>query len=257
MRTLGVAIALGISLLCLGRGGTVLAAEPVRVAVAANFAPCAQVLVQAFGTKTGQSVEVSTAATGTLYAQISHGAPFDVLLAADAETPEKLEKEGKVEPGSRFTYAIGQLALWSATPNVVDGQGAVLKYSNFKHLAVANPVLAPYGLAAQQVLTKLGLLQALQAKIVTGENVAQVHQFLASGVAELGFVAWSQVQKDGIFAKGSGWLVPLELYRPLRQDAVVLGRGRSRPEVKAWVEFLRSEQGKEIIGNCGYRTRVP
>lgn len=168
-------------------------AETVHVAVAANFVEPLKNISAQFEKTTGNKVMVTSGATGKLYAQIKNGAPYDILLAADAKTPAKLESEDAIVPGSRFTYAIGKLALWSAKPGYVDNKGEILKKQPFNHIAIASPKLAPYGLAAQQTLEKMGLWQTMQAKIVQGENIGQTYQFVASGNAELGFVALSQI----------------------------------------------------------------
>ncbi len=227
-------------------------AGEVQVAVAANFAAPMQRIAAAFERDTGHQARLAFGGTGKFYAQIKHGAPFQVFLAADAETPARLEREGLARPGSRFTYAVGRLVLWSARPGFVDGQGAVLKRGGFDRLALANPKLAPYGAAAVQVLQRLDQLAALQARFVQGENVGQAYQFVATGSAELGFVALSQVAKDGVVASGSGWLVPASLHAPIRQDAVLLARGRGNPAAAALMQYLRGDAAKAIIRAFGY-----
>ena len=197
-------------------------AAEVQVAVAANFTAPMQKIAAAFEQDTGHRAKLAFGATGKFYAQIRNGAPFEVLLAADDETPAKLEREGAALAGSRFTYAIGRLALWSARPGYVDDQGEVLKRGAFKHLAIANPKLAPYGAAAVETLDRLGLLAALQPKFVQGENIAQTFQFVSTGNAELGFVALSQVMEDG---KISGRLGLDRAGQPARADPP--GRGDS------------------------------
>ena len=231
--------------------GTARAAE-VSVAVAANFTAPMQKIAAEFERDTGHKARLAFGATGKFYAQIRNGAPFEIFLSADDTTPAKLEEEGATVAGSRFTYAIGRLALWSAQPGVVDDRGEVLSRGAFAHLAVANPKTAPYGAAAMQVLRKRGLAEALAAKLVTGENIAQTHQFVASGNAELGFVALSQVWADGRLAGGSAWLVPAELHAPLRQDAVILAAGRDRPAARALAEYLRGAKAAAIIKSYGY-----
>lgn len=227
-------------------------AGDVQVAVAANFAAPMQRIVAAFERDSGHKVLVSTGATGKFYAQIRNGAPFDVFLAADASTPARLEAEGATVAGSRFTYAVGKLVLWSARADYVDGEGAVLRQGGFAHLAIANPKTAPYGAAAMQVLERLGLAEALAAKLVTGESIAQAHQFVASGNAELGFVALSQVMVDGKLGSGSAWPVPAELYAPIRQDAVILSRGADNAAARALIDYLRGEAARAIIRAFGY-----
>jgi molybdate transport system substrate-binding protein len=192
----------------------------------------------------GHQAQLAFGATGKFYAQIKNGAPFEVLLAADDDTPAKLEKEGAAVAGTRFTYAVGRLALWSAKAGYVDDKGEVLKRGEFRHLAIANPRLAPYGAAAVEVLTALKLLDAVQPKFVQAENIAQAHQFVASGNAELGFVALSQVMKDGKLGEGSAWVVPASLHQPIRQDAVMLDKGRGKPAAEAWLKYLQQRQGE-------------
>ncbi len=227
-------------------------AAQVQVAVASNFTAPMQRLAADFERSTGHQARLSFAATGKFYAQIRNGAPFDVLLAADDEIPARMDKEGLTVPGSRFTYATGQLVLWSATPGYVDSQGAVLKQAAFRHLAIANPRLAPYGAAAIETLDKLGLRTALQPRFVQGENIAQTLQFVASGNAELGFVAVSQVFEDGRLKSGSAWRVPPGLHAPIRQDAVILERGRGNPAAHALIAYLKSAPARAIIGAYGY-----
>ena len=224
----------------------------VQVAVAANFTAPMQKIAAEFEKDTGHKVLLSSGATGKFYAQIKNGAPFEVFLAADDETPAKLETEGDAVPGSRFTYAIGKLMLWSAQPGYVDSQGAVLKKGQFQHLAIANPKTAPYGAAAMEVLTHLNLLDAVQPKLVTGENIAQAHQFVATGNAQLGFVALSQVMENGKLTGGSGWQVPTKLYEPIRQDAVILAKGKDQPAAEALMKYLKGRKATAIIKSYGY-----
>lgn len=223
-------------------------ADNVAVAVAANFTVPIQKIAVDFEKDTGHKLQLSYGSTGKFYTQIKQGAPFDVFLAADDETPAKLEKEGAIKPGSRFTYAIGKLVLWSAKPGFVDAKGAVLKKGNFAHLSIANPKTAPYGTAAVEALKKLGLYEGLSAKIVQGENISQAHQFIASGNAELGFVAYSQV----IAAGGSSWLVPANLYTPIRQDAVILEKGKANAGAQALLDYLKGPKARAIIKSFGY-----
>ncbi len=228
-------------------------ADSVQVAVAANFTAPMKVLAADFEKDTGHRVAAAYGATGQLYAQITNGAPFEVFLAADDSTPAKLEKEGQGVPGSRFTYAIGALALWSAKAGYVDDQGLVLRNNQFQHLAVANAKTAPYGLAAMQTLVKLGLNQAVAKKLVEGQNIAQTQQFVASGNAELGFVALSQIYQDGKITSGSAWLVPAEMHDPIRQDALILTKGKDNPAARALVEYLRGAKAAEVIRAYGYQ----
>ena len=227
-------------------------AEEVSVAVAANFTAPMQKIAAEFEKDTGHKALLAFGATGKFAAQIRNGAPFQVLLAADDETPAKLEADGQTVAGSRFTYAIGKLVLWSARPGYVDDQGAVLKKGEFNKLALANPKLAPYGVAAIESMTKLGVLGAAEGKFVQGENIAQTYQFVSTGNAELGFVALSQVMKDGKIAAGSAWVVPNTLHSPIRQDAVILAKGKGNAAATALMGFLKSEKAKAIIKAYGY-----
>lgn len=230
-------------------------AGEVQVAVAANFTAPAQQIAAEFERQTGHRAALSFGATGKFYAQISNGAPFEVFLSADDTTPAKLEKEGQTVAGSRFTYAIGALALWSAKTAFVDAQGEVLQSGNFKHLAIANPKTAPYGAAAIETLTRLKLLDAIQPKFVQGENIAQTFQFVSTGNAELGFVALSQITKDGKLTGGSAWIVPGNLYEPIRQDAVILARGQDNPAAAAFMDYLKTPRAHAIITSFGYTLR--
>ena len=228
-------------------------ADEVQVAVAANFTAPMQKIAADFEQDTGHKVVLSFGATGKFYAQIRNGAPFDVLLAADDETPARLEKEGRGVPGSRFTYAIGKLVLWSARPGFVDDKGEVLRKGDFRHVSIANPKLAPYGAAAIEVLTRLGWLSATQPKFVQGESIAQTYQFIATGNAELGFVALSQVlNKEGKLASGSAWAVPNNLYTPIRQDAVILAHGKGKPAAVALMKYLKGDKAKAVTNSYGY-----
>ena len=227
-------------------------ADEVQVAVAANFTAPMQKIAADFEKDTGHKAQLAFGSTGKLYAQTRNGAPFEILLAADDSTPAKLEKEGAGIAGSRFTYAIGKLVLWSAKPGFVDDKGEVLKKGDFKHISVANPKLAPYGQAAVETLTALKLLDTLQPKFVTGENISQTHQFAATGNAELGFVALSQVMKDGKITEGSAWIVPAEMYQPIRQDAVLIGAAKDKPAAQALMKYLASDKVKAFIKTFGY-----
>lgn len=222
------------------------------MAVAANFAAPMQKIAQVFEQETGHKAILSLGSTGGFFAQIKNGAPFQVLLAADDETPLRLEKEGLGVAGSRFTYATGKLVLWSKQPGLVDDKGEVLKNGKFLRIAIANPKLAPYGAAAIETMTKLGVLQALQPKLVQGENIAQTYQFVASENAQLGFVALSQVLSEGKIAQGSGWVVPASLHAPIQQDAILLNKGADSPAAKALMAYLRGDKAQALIRNFGY-----
>ena len=227
-------------------------AAETRVAVAANFAAPLAALTPGFTAATGHTLRITPGATGKFYSQILAGAPFEVLLAADADTPQRLIQQGHAVPGSALTYAIGNLVLWSPQPGLVDDQGAVLAAGRFSHLAIANPKLAPYGQAALAVLKVRGLDQLLAPKLVTGESLAQAHQFVATGNAELGFVALSQVAAPGKALVGSLWRVPQSLYPPIRQDAVLLNPGRGKPAALALLAYLQTQPAKALIQAWGY-----
>lgn len=228
-------------------------ADEVLVAVAANFTAPMKAIAAEFEKATGHKAQLSFGATGMIYAQIRNGAPFQVFLSADDETPARLEQEGQTVPGSRFTYATGTLVLWSPKPGFVDDKGAVLSRGEFSHLSIANPKLAPYGAAAMETLDKLGLTAALQPKLVQGTNIAQTHQFIISGNAELGFIALSQVMKDGKISEGSAWVVPESMHRPIRQDAVLLNNGSKNFAATALMKFMREPAAVSIIKSYGYR----
>jgi molybdate transport system substrate-binding protein len=241
-----------ITLLCALVLAAAAHADEVQVAVAANFtAPMKQIAVE-FEKDTGHQALLAFGATGKFYAQITNGAPFEVFLSADDETTARLEKELLTAPGTGFTYAIGKLVLWSAKAGYVDGRGDVLKKGDFKHLALANPKTAPYGAAAIEIMKQLGVLDSVKPKFVQGENIAQTYQFVATGNAELGFVALSQVFKDGKVISGSAWIVPSKLHAPIRQNAVVLAKGRNNPAAAALVKYLKSDKARSIIKTYGY-----
>jgi molybdate transport system substrate-binding protein len=226
-------------------------ADTLRVAVAANFASAARALAASFEADSGHRLKLAFGSTGKHYSQIQHGAPFDAFFAADVERPRLLEAEGLAVPGSRHTYAIGRLVLWSPRPHLVVEHGQVLKDGNFDHLAIANPRLAPYGRAARQVLERLGLWQTLQGRLVRGENIGQTYHFVRGGGAQLGFVALSQLQQPGTPGSGSRWLPPADFYDPIEQQAVLL---HDTPAGQALFDFLRSPAGRAIIRDHGYHT---
>ena len=227
-------------------------AEEVQVAVAANFSAPMQAIATAFEKDTAHKAQLAFGSSGKFYAQIKNGAPFQVLLSADDETPARLEREGMAVAATRITYAIGKLVLWSAREGMVDGRGDVLRKGGYAHLAIANPKVAPYGAAAIEVLKLLGLLDAVRPRLVQGENIAQTYQFTASGNAELGFVALSQITKDGKLIKGSAWFVPGNLHAPIRQDAVILASGKGNAAASALMAYLKSEKAKAVISAYGY-----
>ena len=224
-------------------------ADEIKVAVATNFAGAMSALVTRFEEQSGHTVLVSSGSTGSHYAQIKNGAPFEAFFAADTERPRRLEAEGAAISGSRFLYAVGRVALWSARPDYVDAEGKVLEVGGFRHLAIANPELAPYGAAAREVLTARGLWNGLQGRLVMGQDIGQTYSFVQTGNAEIGFVAWSQLKQPNGAIAGSYWLVPESLHRPIEQEAVLL---RDVPAARALVEFVKSAEAREIIRSYGY-----
>ncbi len=228
-------------------------AAEATVAVASNFVHPIEALETLFAAHTGHRLRISSGSTGQLYAQILSGAPYDLFLAADQHRPRLLEERGLTVPGSRFTYAVGLLTLWSADAGRIDEAGpAVLRRGDFRHLAIANPELAPYGLAARQVLQAFGLWDALAPRLVRGQSIAQAFQFVVTGNAELGFVARSQVLSPRNRTPGSRWDVPESLHAPIRQDAVLLARARDNAAANAFMEFLRSTKAAALIRSFGY-----
>lgn len=231
--------------------GTSAWAGNAQVAVAANFAAPMKRIAQQFTRDTGHTATLVFGATGQLFANIQNGAPFDVLLAADQHTPQALVQSGAAVAQSRFTYATGRLALWSTQPNVSLSLDT-LKRGNFKRLAMASPALAPYGLAAQQTLASLGISDAAQSRIVQGSSVTQAFQFVATGNADIGFVALSQVMTDGRIERGSAWLVPTTLHAPIYQDAVLLQRATGNEAAAALMHYLRSAPAQNTLRSFGY-----
>ncbi|WDI31740.1 molybdate ABC transporter substrate-binding protein [Hyphococcus flavus] len=226
-------------------------AEEALVAVAANFQTAASQLEADFEANSEHTITITAGSTGKLYAQIVNGAPFDVFLAADQQRPRLLEEKGASVIGSRFTYAVGRLVLWSANPSLAVENSIYLRNGAFRRLAMANPDLAPYGAAAQEILQSLDLWEALQSKIVMGENVTQSFTYVATGNAELGFVALSSVFEFDGGAK-SYWEPPVNSYRPIRQDAVLLKRAKSNAAALAFFQYLKSEPARELISSSGY-----
>lgn len=222
------------------------------MAVAANFAVPMQKIAQAFEQETGHKAQLALGATGKFYAQIKNGAPFDVLLSADDETPTRLEKEGLAIAGTRLTYATGRLALWSKLPNFVDDKGEVLRTSGFKKIAIADPKLAPYGAAALEVIERMKVQANVLPKLVQGESIGQVFQFVSSENAQLGFVALSQIWFEGRITQGSAWVVPPNLHTPLKQDAILLNPGKDNAAALALLQYLQSHRAQNIIRSYGY-----
>ena len=241
-----------LSILSWGLAAQPTLAAEVSVAVAANFTAPMTKIAAAFAQDTGHKAVLSFGATGKFYAQIENGAPYQILLAADQETPDKLEKEHQIISASRFTYAIGRLVLWSSQPGYVDDKGEVLRRGDFDKIAIANPQLAPYGQAAVEVMKKMGVWQTLKSKTVQGENIGMTYQWVATDTAPLGFVALSQVMSEGKIAKGSAWLVPTRLHSPIRQDAVALLASKDNPAATALLNFLKGDKARAIIQSFGY-----
>lgn len=235
----------------LAMGGPALAAE-THVAVAANFTEPAKAIAAAFEKAIGHKAVLSFGSSGQIFTQISNGAPFEVFLSADAERPTKAEQAGLGVKGSRFTYAVGRLVLFSKTPGLVDGQGAVLKAGRFQKIAIAEPSAAPYGQAAIETMQALGVYDALSPKVVKGGSITQAYQFVATGAAELGFVALSQVVNE---PGGSRWVVPARLHAPIDQQAILLAPGRDSAAAKAFLAFLKGPQAKAVIRKYGYEVR--
>ncbi len=233
---------------------TSLSAEEAQIAVAANFTAPMKQIIELFEEDTEHNVKASYGSTGKLYAQIKNGAPFEALLAADQKRPELLEEEGVGMPGSRFTYAIGTLVLWSADAEKVEDGPALLNSGDFNKLSIANPKLAPYGEASIETLEALDLKAAVEPKFVMGENIAQTYQFVDTGNADVGFVALSQVMEGGEIVKGSGWVVPGDMHAPIRQDAVILESGKENPAVTELFAYLKGEKAQKVIHDFGYET---
>lgn len=225
------------------------------VAVATNFAEALEYLQADFERTFPHSLAVTAGSTGKLYAQIRNGAPFDVFLAADHARPALLEEQGLAEDQSRFTYAIGRLTLWSPTPGLISMDGReILDSGNFRKLAVANSDLAPYGRATREVLVALGLLEKLSTRVVTGENIGQTRALVATGNAELGFVALAYVLSPRNNSPGSRWDVPQTLHAPIRQDAILLNHASSNTAARDFLHYLKSTAARELIRSYGYET---
>ena len=260
-----------ISLLGLLLLSSISSAETTLVAIAANFTKPMTEIAAEFEKATGHTAKLAFGSSGKFVSQMENGAPFEVFLSADEKGPLRLEQSGFAVSGSRFIYALGKLVLWSATPGLVDDQGEILITGSFKHLALADPKLAPYGVAAMEVLKNLGLAEKLRPLIVLGENIAQTQQFVSTGNAELGFIALSQVigfdsahpenngkasapylHHVGKIGSGSGWIVPADRHAPIKQSAVLLTLGAENPAAKALIDYLKSASALAIIEKYGY-----
>lgn len=230
-------------------------ARPALVAVAANYAGAVAAIAEAFTRDTGHAVQITTGATGKLYAQITQGAPFHVLLAADAATPARIEAEGLGVPGTRFTYAIGHLTLYSADPARIGADPAsALLAPDVRHIAIANPDLAPYGVAAREAMQAMGVWDAVRGKIVMGQNIGQTFSMVETGAAQLGFVATSALAGPGAGATGSRHDIPQALFTPIAQDAILLVAGADNAAARAFLEYLRTDTAVALARAYGYGT---
>ncbi|MCX7098798.1 MAG: molybdate ABC transporter substrate-binding protein [Methylococcales bacterium] len=227
-------------------------AATTLVAVAANFSKPMTEIAAEFEKATGHSAKLSFGSSGKFVSQIENGGPFEVLLSADEKGPETLAQSGLAVKESQFTYALGRLVLWSAKPGYVDGEGKILTTGGFKHLALADPKLAPYGAASVALIKKMGLFEKLQPLFVQGENIAQTYQFVSTGNAELGFVALSQVIDNGKISSGSGWIIPSTEHAPIKQGAILLKKGAENPAATALMDYLKSAPAVTIIKKYGY-----
>ncbi len=245
---------ISLLVLMLALGSPVLRAEELTIAVASNFTRAMDALVSGFETASGHEVRVSYGSSGRLYAQILNGAPFDLFMSADQAKPKAMEQAGHTVAGTRSTYARGGLVLWSANVDLVLTDAANLRNQPIKPLAIANPRLAPYGLAAMQVLQALDLEHEYSDKLVMGENINQTYQFVNTGNAQAGFVGLSQVTVNGTIQQGSGWIIPANLYEPIRQDMVLLKRGSGNLAALEFLEFMKSSEAKATIKTYGYST---
>jgi molybdate transport system substrate-binding protein len=246
---LKLTLATSFALFALAFGGRPALAADVQVAVAANFTEPAKEIAAAFAAKTGNHAILSFGSSGQFYAQITQGAPFEVFLSADGDRPKRMEQEGLGVPGTRFTYAIGELVLWSSSPGLVDDRGAVLAGGSFNKVSIADPAAAPYGVAAIQTMTRMGVYDRLKSKIVKGTSITQAYEFVKSGAADLGFVALSQVIDD---PSGSRWQVPDSDHAPIDQQAILLWKGSANPAARAFVQFLKGPEAIAIIRRYGY-----
>ena len=230
-------------------------AQELRIAVASNFLLPLKELSRKFKESTRHKVVVISGSTGKLYAQIKQGAPFDILMAADSLRPELLEKEGIGVPGSRFTYAVGRLALWSADSTLpLKNDLQVLNHKNFRYLAIANRKTAPYGKAAEQVLRKKGFWEQIQNRLVRGENISQTFQFVMTGNADIGLIALSQLRKNQ--GLGFSWIVPQEWHDPIQQQGILLKRAKTNKAARQFLNFIKSNRIQKQIESYGYSLKL-
>lgn len=247
-------LGLALAAVSLSLSTTAAAAAETHVAVAANFTEPAKEVAAAFKASTGHTAVLNFGSSGQFYAQMARGAPFEVFMSADADRPKKAEQDGLGVLGTRFTYATGRLVLFSKTPGLVDAAGAVLASGRFNKIAIADPTSAPYGVAAIQTMRKLGVYDQAAPKIVTGSSITQAYQFVATGAAEVGFVAYSQVIAE---PGGSRWLVPATYHPPIQQQAILLKTGEKNPAARAFIAFLKTPPAVAIIRRYGYEVGRP
>ncbi|CAG9000430.1 MAG: Molybdate-binding protein ModA [Candidatus Celerinatantimonas neptuna] len=231
-------------------------ADEVKVAVAANFYKPLQVLAQDYQSHHKDKITLSVGSTGKLYAQIVNGAPFDLFLAADQRRPEKLVQGHLAQASSEFTYAKGRLIFWSKQPGLIGNSANYLKTASFNKLALANPKAAPYGAATVTTLKHLGIYNKLKSKLVYGQNIGQTFSYVSYGNVKQGFVALSQVYRNGKLSSGSGWIIPSSLYNPIRQDAVLLTHAKNSRAAKEFLAYLKSSEAKKTIQSFGYDTHT-
>ncbi len=229
-------------------------AETITIAVASNFSVPMKEIIAQFEKESGHQVKIASASSGKSAAQIINGAPFYAFFSADQSKVSAIESMGLVVEGTRFTYAVGALALWSAQTDL--DVLTLLKKGQFNKLAVANSKLAPYGLAAEQVLEKLELTASTQEKWVKGESIAQTFQFVSTANAQLGLIALSQIMVNGKISKGSAWVVPEYMHQPIKQDAVLLHKGKNSQATLALLQFVQSQKARTILQSYGYRTEL-
>jgi molybdate transport system substrate-binding protein len=232
-------------------GAGVAHAAEIKIAVSANFKPAMQEIQKAYEAKSHNTLSVNYGSTGKFYTEIKTGFPFEVFLAGDNEHPEKLEKDQLAVEGTRFTYAIGQLVLWSPKAGVVDDKGEVLK-GDFKKLAMPNPKLSTYGVAAEEVLKNLQLSEKVAARLVLAEHSLQAYQFVSSGAVEMGFVGLVELKAQETIP-GSYWMIPANLYSPLEQQAILLKKGQGNPAAQDFLEYLKSKESRAVIEKFGYK----
>jgi molybdate transport system substrate-binding protein len=230
---------------------TQVAAEEVKIAVAANFTDASKIIAKLFEKQSGHTTKISYGSTGKLYSQIEHGAPFELFLAADTKRPIKAEKEGLAVADSHFVYAKGKLVLWSIKPGLFKEGESFLKSGEFKHIALANPKTAPYGQAAEQVMQQIDVLEKIRPKLVKGDSISQTFQFTATGNADAGFIALAQM-KAWKGESGSLWEIPSNYYAPIDQAAVLLKKGESNPAATDFLAFLKSDEAQAVIESYGY-----